>query len=267
MRERISYRVRQYLDSTDEALRPVFYSVSGSHLYGFPDHTSDVDVRGFHCASGVQYMLFDEPSSQVKTVFRLGKGHPEVDAVSYELRMFALQISKGDFNAIEMVFSDWNILSEFPDIMDELRSVIRAHQFGELSVRYLGMARSLYDTYIATDGPKREKASVKQYLYALRGVLAAKYVISTDSLELHFLQLAEATLSGEDLQNVKELIGMKQENNSLSDCPELGSKLQDLISRQIQAVEVREMDDQERQLYRQSLEQWMVRVRNETRTR
>ncbi|MFB6101947.1 MAG: DNA polymerase beta superfamily protein [Haloplanus sp.] len=68
------------------------------------------------------------------------------------------------------------LYSALPEEIDTLRSVVTERSFPGVRARYLGMATSLYRQYLAGDPLDDSDSTVKQCLYALRGVLAAEYV-------------------------------------------------------------------------------------------
>jgi predicted nucleotidyltransferase len=198
----IQQSIETHLTSSDAELQPSFYAVSGSHLYGFPGPDSDIDIRGFHCAPGVQYMLFDEPKAQVSYSTTLRGAGAEIDVVSRELRTFGEQLRKGDFTAIEPLYADATVQNVIPNQVVALRSVLASYSYGELPVRYLGMAESVYKGEIV----ESTEDDVQHYLYVLRGALAAQYVEAEGRVEPNLNRLIESQLDESDVRVAEELL-------------------------------------------------------------
>jgi predicted nucleotidyltransferase len=74
--------------------RPVFDTVSGAHLYGFPSPDSDVDLRGAHLLPFAQTV---GRQAVVETEEQTGvwEGR-EVDFVSHDLRKYLRLLAAGE---------------------------------------------------------------------------------------------------------------------------------------------------------------------------
>jgi len=257
--------VESELDATDGELKPCFYAISGSHLYGTANSESDIDIRGFHCAPGVQYMLFEEPDSQLSGKTDIHNDGTELDYVSYELKQFGSYIAKGDFTAVELFYSEYSFQRSIPS-KEAVRSIMRSHGFPELTTRYLGMARSLRNRYQKT-GEDAGTVKIKTCLYALRGVLAAEYVDRHGTVEPVLPTLAEELLEGDDLSATRKLIQRNSNTDRLDYNSEVVDTVDHLIWNRIEKIAEPDISSPAREAYRDDVQDWMLDVRNRTDTR
>ena len=253
----IDEAVRQ---SGDDA-RPAFYAVTGSHIYGFPsEEGGDVDVRGFHIADGTRYAGLDEPREQIiVNQNRLTEGfedYPEIDLVSYELKKFTTLLYQANFNVLEVVFCGIEVVNGVPLEMASLRRLVEERLPLDVPRTYFGMAKSNYWKHL---NPNRESyaPTAKKFLYVLRGLLAAQYVIEERTIEADIRELSEHVLGDTDL--VDELIAVKVEGESAEVDEALAARADETITRLFNEVEPPERVD--KAAYREALNDWMLKVR------
>jgi predicted nucleotidyltransferase len=265
-RDSIRSEIKHRLADGDEKLVPVFYSISGSHLHGIADPSSDIDVQGFHCAEGTRYMLFDEPKPQIKFTTKHPELKTELEVVSHELRHFGTRLSKYQFNVIEPIFSAGVVLNKTPDRLSSVRSIISSTLPGDLPERYRGMAKSLSKQYLSPDAPDSGDRTLKHTLYALRGALAAKYVIQNHAVEPDLEALAKSLLNPENSSTVIRLIEAKQKQEPIAEHPDLRASGQELIQILLKEIPSTEVSFSEREQYQKELADWMLLTRQETDT-
>lgn len=255
-------RIVHQLQESDQELRPVFYAVTGSHLHNVAGPDSDIDVQGFHCADGTRYMLFDEPASRVEFIADIVLADSELDVVSYELRAFGEQLAKSDFTTVELLYADQPVLNEKPDSVESVRSIVERSLPGELPTRYMGMARSLYTQYLGPDAPDSNAATLNHYLYALRGSLAARFVLQKETIEPNLHQLGTALLNDEGQETLQRIVEYKRAGRALDDDTTLKQQAQNLIRQEIDAFQGSNFPDIARAEYRERLAAWMLDVRD-----
>jgi predicted nucleotidyltransferase len=193
-----------------EGAEPAFCAVAGSHVYGFAGPDSDVDVRGVHVVGAERHALLDRPAEQVAVnqdgVTPGFDDVPDVEVVSYELRKFGALVAERTFNALELLFADDPLVAA-SDAMPPLRRTVEAHLPLDVPRGYVGMARGNYETYL---DPAREshRPDATKYLYVLRGLLAARYVLDVGRVEQDLRELAAH--GPVDPALVEDLIAVKQ---------------------------------------------------------
>lgn len=230
---------------------PGFYAVSGSHLYGWADAGSDVDVRGFHIVDGRRYAFLDPPDEQL-AVERSGNSEPAgrtVDLVSYELRKFGVLVANRNFNALEVLFDGDIVLAADSATLDDLRGHVEDWLPMDVPARYAGMARSNRDAAVAG-------GDVKRCLYAVRGLLAAHHVADGGAIEANVQALSESVLGGTVL--VDALVEAKRAGAAARLDDDLAAR----ASRVLDGLEKDEwVDSVETAGYRAGVDEWMRDVR------
>jgi predicted nucleotidyltransferase len=191
------------LEEQDSALVPCFYAITGSYLYGTVTPSSDIDVRGFHCAPGKQYLLFEQPASQYSVSMELEEVDSEIDLTSYELREFGQMIAKSDFTTVELLYSDRFLINEVPAEIDGLEATIEEFLPAQLPYRYEGMVKSLHPEEAHIDTNSTTPLDLKPYIYSLRGALAAQYVVQNNTVEPKLTTLAAALLDRNEVAIVR----------------------------------------------------------------
>jgi predicted nucleotidyltransferase len=240
-----------------------FYAVAGSRIYGFASEGSDVDLRGFHVADGVRYLLLDppvqriaiEPGTDAEAIPRGERA--DLDLVSYELRTFGTLLAEANFNVLELVFDGLVVRDEHAAEMDALRALVRDALPLDVPNRYMGMARHNYERC------RRGSADVKHYLYALRGALAAHYVDERADIEADVVALSEAVLG--DTELVDELVAAKRRPAERSLDDDLAGRALRLVDGLLDAELVEA--SVETAEYRRGIDEWMLRVRGLERER
>lgn len=190
----------QHLKSVSAALgpeRPVFVTVSGAHLYGFPSPDSDVDLRGAHVLpieSVIGLRQARETHERSEVVDGL-----QVDLVSHDLgKYMRLLVSKNGY-VLEQILSPLVVVST-PEF-ERLRELARASINRTLYHHYRGFARGRWKTFTSEE-PKR----VKTLLYVYRVLLTGTNMLETGELDADLPRLAAAR----GLDFVAELVERKQ---------------------------------------------------------
>jgi predicted nucleotidyltransferase len=228
---------------------PAFYAVGGSHVYGWADADSDLDVRGFHVADARRYLLLDQPRDQVTAARDLDSR--ELDLVSYELRTFGSLVADGNFNVIECVCAGDRVLDRDPAEIDALESLVAAALPLDLPAAYAGMARTNYRD-VDPDAP-----DAKTYLYAVRGLLAALYVHREHAIEADVHRLADAVL--DDTAIVDGLVAAKRTGGGVDDA--LAARADDLLADLFERVEAVETGATDDATFRRGIDAWILDVR------
>src|SRR4051794_39997277 len=100
-----------------EEFRPLFVTVSGAHLYGFPSPDSDVDLRGCHLLPLPARVGLSPPADET-VERRFGPAGTEVELVSHDLGKYLRLLVKNNGYVLEQIFSPLVVTGQ--DFLDEL---------------------------------------------------------------------------------------------------------------------------------------------------
>ena len=162
--------------------KPLFVTVSGAHLYGFPSSDSDVDLRGCHQLPLRDLVGLDLPNQTLehKTIC----DGTEVELVSHEVGKYLCLLVRNNGYILEQIFSPIVVLGQ--EFLDELRPLaqrcITRHHYHHY--------RGFYATQqklIAKEEPKR----AKPILYAYRVLMTGIHLLRTGEVEANLLRLNE----------------------------------------------------------------------------
>lgn len=139
---------------------------SGSRAWGYASTTSDYDVRCIYYYPQERYLSIRPPRDTVEWEL-----NEVFDITGWELRKALGLTLKSNLTVYE--WADSPIVYRSSPWLPEFRQLIRrVVQPGLLASRYLGMAASTIHRYL-----EREEVPYKQYFYALRPLLAARWVL------------------------------------------------------------------------------------------
>ena len=159
---------------------PLFVSVSGAHLYGFPSPDSDVDLRGCHRLPLHEVVGLDVPTETIEREFDL-RG-TEVEWVSHDVGKYLRLLVRNNGYVLEQIFSPMVLLGQA--FLDELRPIARRcitrHHYHHYRGFY-ARQRKMIDK----EQPKR----VKPLLYAYRVLMTGIQLLRTGEVEANLLRL------------------------------------------------------------------------------
>src|SRR5437588_5103778 len=139
--------------------RPLFVTVSGAHLYGFPSPDSDVDLRGAHLLPLRDVVGLDLPDQTVER--KLDLNGVEGELVSHDLGKYLRLLVKNNGYVLEQIFSPLVVTGE--RFLEELRPLaqrcITRHHYHHYR-GFLGTQRTLLD--------RQQPKILKTVLYAYR---------------------------------------------------------------------------------------------------
>lgn len=161
---------------------PLFVTVSGAHLYGFPSADSDVDLRGCHKLPLADVVGLDTPRETIEPEFDLAG--TEVELVSHDVGKYLRLLVRNNGYILEQVFSPIVVLGQ--DFLDELRPIARRC----ITRHHYHHYRGFYATQrklIEKEEPKR----AKPVLYAYRVLMTGIHLLRTGEVEANLLRLNE----------------------------------------------------------------------------
>lgn len=111
--------LRQLVEQQEYA--PLFVTVSGAHLYGFPSPDSDVDLRGCHLLPLRDVVGLDLPEQTVEC--KLDLAGMEVELVSHDVGKYLRLLVKNNGYVLEQIFSPLVVTGR--EFLEELRPQAR----------------------------------------------------------------------------------------------------------------------------------------------
>jgi predicted nucleotidyltransferase len=179
------------------ASAPLFVTVSGAHLYGFPSPDSDFDVRGCHLLPLARVLSLRPP---VETSEYTGvEDGREIDFVSHDAgKFFRLMLRKNGY-VMEQIFSPLVVLAH--PAFEELREIARGCLTRHIVHHYRGFAEN---ELLSLDDQAEKR--VKTTLYAYRVLLTGIHVLRSGAIEADLGRLLELR----PLEGVGELIERKR---------------------------------------------------------
>jgi uncharacterized protein len=161
---------------------PLFVTVSGAHLYGFPSPDSDVDLRGAHLLPLAKVIGLHEPNETHER--KLDLRGQEVELVSHDLGKYLRLLVKNNGYVLEQIFSPLVVHGE--EFLEELRPLARRcitkHHYHHYR-GFIATKRKMLD--------KQESKEVKSLLYAYRVLLTGIHLLQTGEVEPHLPTLAQ----------------------------------------------------------------------------
>ncbi len=175
---------------------PLFATVSGAHLYGFPSPDSDVDLRGAFVLPVPDLLRLREPEETI-TITQVS-GDLEVDWVAHDLRKFARLMTRRNGYVLEQLYSPLVVYGG--PWLEELRVIGRGCITRHLYHHYRGFASTQLKLL---SGPA---PTVKELLYAYRVLLTGIHVLQTAAVQANLSVLAQDY----PLARIGELIARKR---------------------------------------------------------
>ena len=170
---------------------PLFATISGAHLYGFPSPDSDYDLRGAHVLP-------------LESVVRLGaKGETlecsrvieglEMDIVTHDVRKFFGLLLKKNGYVLEQLFSPL-VVRATPE-HEELKRLTQGGEHGpglitkHHSHHYFGFAQNQWRLFLKGTGGPEPVRRVKPLLYVYRVLLTGIHLMRAGRVEANLLAL------------------------------------------------------------------------------
>jgi predicted nucleotidyltransferase len=170
--------LRPLVEGLDYA--PLFVTVSGAHLYGFPSSDSDVDLRGCHKLPLREVVGLDLPRQTIEP--KLDLRGTEVELVSHEVGKYLRLLVRNNGYILEQVFSPIVVMGQ--EFLDELRPLARRC----ITRHHYHHYRGFYATQrklIEKEEPKR----AKPVLYAYRVLMTGIYLLRSGEVEANLPRL------------------------------------------------------------------------------
>lgn len=152
----------------------IFYTLSGAHLYGFPSHDSDFDIRGCHIMDAREICGLHMPKDFIQRM------EGEIDFVSFDIRKELGLVLQNNSNVLEHIFAPPLVTGpSFP----HLKKIAVLALSKKIFNPYHGLALFNQKKYLGQENNAPDKSSVKKYLYVLRSLMAGIYALEQCRIE------------------------------------------------------------------------------------
>ncbi|MFE4580980.1 nucleotidyltransferase domain-containing protein [Streptomyces chartreusis] len=171
------------IDALDIDLAPIvaeqpdpvlFATVSGAHLYGFPSHDSDVDLRGVHLLPTADLVGLREPD-ETRSRMWLRDG-VEMDLVTHDLRKFVRLMLRRNGYVLEQLLSPLVVhtTDAHRELTDLAPGVLTSHH----AHHYRGFAGTQWRLFEKT-------GELKPLLYTFRALLTGVHLMRSGEVQAH----------------------------------------------------------------------------------
>jgi hypothetical protein len=187
--------LRALVESLDH--RPLFVTVSGAHLYGFPSPDSDMDLRGCHLLPLETVIGLSLSNETIER--KLDLAGCEVELVSHDLGKYLRLLVKNNGYVLEQIFSPLIVFGR--EFLDQLRPVAARCINRNVYHHYRGFLHTQLKL-LEREEPKKAKT----LLYAYRVLLSGIHLLRTGEVEANLHRLKDLFGFG----FIEELIARKQ---------------------------------------------------------
>jgi predicted nucleotidyltransferase len=165
-----------------QAPSALFWSISGSHLYGFSSADSDIDLRECFQAPLPQLVGLKPPPETIEPKTRLHG--VEVEAVTHEIGKYLRLLCRHNGYVLEQIFSPLVVAGE--EFLERLRPLASQCVTRNCYHHYRGFFQTQRKLLEREDEPR-----VKTLLYAYRVALTGEHLLATGEVEANLSALNE----------------------------------------------------------------------------
>ena len=180
---------------------PLFVTVSGAHLYGFPSPDSDFDLRCAYVLPLASVIGLDRPQETVTHTFE--QAGRQIDLVAHDIKKFLKLLLNRNGYVLEQLYSP--LVVHGGDAFEELRMLGRGCITRHVYHHYHGFTRHQIERFEA-ESPRR----VKTLLYIYRVLLTGILLLETGQVEANLPRLNETF----HLPFIPDLMARKQQENA-----------------------------------------------------
>lgn len=209
----IETEIQEKLDEIEarEGVKILHAVESGSRAWGFASPDSDYDVRFIYMRPQDDYLRIDDIRDVIE--WQLDE---VLDINGWDLKKALKQFAKGNATLYEWCGSP--IVYRTTDEWKRICEVAKDYFSEKSSVyRYYGTARSTYESYL-----QGETVRYKKYFYALRPLLAARYIEEHHEVPpVLFSELLKMELSADLRSAIDELLEIKKQTTEGEKNPQM----------------------------------------------
>ncbi|MFJ9433133.1 DNA polymerase beta superfamily protein [Streptomyces sp. NPDC101490] len=158
----------------------LFATVSGAHLYGFPSHDSDVDLRGVHLLPVDALIGLREPEETRGRMW--DRDGVEMDLVTHDLRKFVRLMLRRNGYVLEQLTSP--LVAHTTDVHAELVSLVPRVLTRHHAHHYRGFAGTQWRLF-------ESGGELKPLLYTYRALLTGIHLMRAGEVQAHLPTLVE----------------------------------------------------------------------------
>jgi predicted nucleotidyltransferase len=165
---------------TEQPYPLLFVAISGAHLYGFPSHDSDYDLRGVHILPLRDVLGLQELKETIDGINMVNE--LEIDLVTHDIKIFLELLLKKNGNVLEHIFSP--LLLQTSPQHEELKALVPKLLTVHHAHHYIGFSRRKWSEFF--DQPPHQ---LKALLYTYRTLLTGIHLMETGIVEANLVKL------------------------------------------------------------------------------
>jgi uncharacterized protein len=223
MLDKISDRLQQL--AVDEQIVVLYACESGSRAWGFPSPDSDYDVRFIYLRPIEWYLSIEDRRDTIDLPV-----DKVLDLNGWDLRK-ALKLFKGSNSVIYEWIQSPIVYTENGNLTAELRALANSYYSPRAGIHhYLSMATNCYQESLQS-----EPVKLKKYFYAIRPILAARWIVEHRTVPPMVLSQLLPLISDrpEILAEIDRLLTLKQTAIESTTIP-ISQMLNDFIKTEIE---------------------------------
>jgi predicted nucleotidyltransferase len=181
---------------------PLFVTVSGAHLYGFPSPDSDFDLRGAHVLPLTSVIGLNRPKETITQMYE--RERREIDLVTHDIKKFITLMLKKNGYVLEQLYSP--LVVQGGAAFEKLRQLGKGCITRHVYHHYHGFARRQIEQFEA-ENPHR----IKTLLYVYRVLMTGIRLLKTGQVEANLPRLNTAFR----LPFIPDLIAQKEQEHAV----------------------------------------------------
>ncbi|MBL0741989.1 nucleotidyltransferase domain-containing protein [Chryseolinea lacunae] len=210
----------------DNAIKILYACESGSRAWGFPSPDSDYDVRFIYVYAKDRYLSVDEPSDVMQFPI-----DATLDIGGWELRKTLRLLKKSNATIFEWLQSPI-VYAADANFVDRMNVVLPQYFSPRAGMHhYLSMTRGIFNNDI-----QGETVRLKKYLYALRTLLASKWIAERGTMPPMAFDALSLQL-GDAIKEIAQAMILKKSTVDETFTMEKVESLHALIARELAACE------------------------------
>ncbi|MFC1775052.1 DNA polymerase beta superfamily protein [Nanoarchaeota archaeon] len=242
MKGKVSIVIRELCKRFEReyGIKILFSIENGSRAWRMESKDSDYDVRFVYHWPLEEYISLKKPKDVIERSFDLkgNAGGKDIDIVGFDIFKYLSLLVKSNPTAIEWVISDIVYYSKQNKVFQNYAK----KNFNPLSLvyHYKSLSKNNYIKYIKSGS----HVSYKKYLYALRGLVNAKYVIQKNEVPPIILLKAvnQVNIPKKLKEKIKRIIGLKKqgkEKNKIDNIEFIDKYIEKFLSEEPELVPTR----------------------------
>jgi predicted nucleotidyltransferase len=205
MKNKISTKIIQLLKEIElkENIKILFAIESGSRVWRLESKNSDYDVRFVFYQKIEDYLTLNNNRDKV-----INHTQDEIDLCGFDIYKYCDLLLKSNPTAIEWLQADIIYLGKQPESLKKI--AFGSFNQNALYYHYKSMCKQNYEKYLAS----KNLVTYKKYLYAMRGLINARWVEKTGKLPkislVEQIEDSKSSLPKEIIKELKETIQIKK---------------------------------------------------------